>query len=104
MGAMVPLHAGKKWRVPLMDFQIWSAMLASGELLFTGKETGEFIALDAATGKQLWQFQTGAGINAMPVTYTHKGKQNVTVLSGIGGPYWSVDSERPKDHVTQGRW
>ena len=68
------------------DFQIWSAMLATGGgLLFTGKETGEFIALDADTGKTLWQFQTGSGINAMPVTFTHKGRQYVTVLSGIGG-------------------
>src|SRR5437588_1945551 len=100
--AIDPLTAEKKWRVPLMDFQIWSAMLASGELLFTGKETGEFIALDAATGKQLWQFQTGSGINAMPVTYTHKGKQYVTVLSGIGGLYWNINRERLKDMVPQG--
>jgi alcohol dehydrogenase (cytochrome c) len=100
--AIDPLTAEKKWRVPLMDFQIWSAMLASGELLFTGKETGEFIALDAATGKQLWQFQTGSGINAMPVTYTYKGRQYVTVLSGIGGLYWNIARERLKDIVPQG--
>ena len=100
--AIDPLTAEKKWRVPLMDFQIWSAMLASGELLFTGKETGEFIALDAATGKQLWQFQTGSGINAQPVTYTHKGRQYVTVLSGIGGLYWNTNRERLKDIVPQG--
>ena len=100
--AIDPLTAEKKWRVPLMDFQIWSAMLASGELLFTGKETGEFIALDAATGKQLWQLQTGSGINAMPVTYTYKGKQYVTVLSGIGGLYWNTNRERLKDVVPQG--
>jgi alcohol dehydrogenase (cytochrome c) len=100
--AIDPLTAEKKWRVPLMDFQIWSAMLASGELLFTGKETGEFIALDAATGKQLWQFQTGSGINAMPVTYTYKGRQYVTVLSGIGGLYWNIAREQLKDKVPQG--
>ena len=100
--AIDPLTAEKKWRVPLMDFQIWSAMLASGELLFTGKETGEFIALDAATGKQLWQFQTGSGVNAMPVTYTYKGRQYVTVLSGIGGLYWNTNRERLKDIVPQG--
>jgi alcohol dehydrogenase (cytochrome c) len=102
MEAIDPLTAEKKWRVPLMDFQIWSAMLASGELLFTGKETGEFIALDAATGKQLWQFQTGSGINAMPVTYTFKGRQYVTVLSGIGGLYWNINREALKDKVPQG--
>jgi len=100
--AIDPLTGEKKWRVPLMDFQIWSAMLASGELLFTGKETGEFIALDAASGKQLWQFQTGSGINAMPVTYTHKGRQYVTVLSGIGGLYWNIAREQLKDKVPQG--
>src|SRR5262249_29156340 len=84
MEAIDPLTAQKKWRAPLMDFQIWSAMLATGGgLLFTGKETGEFIAVDADTGKVVWQFQTGSGINAMPVTYTHQGRQYVTVLSGI---------------------
>ena len=61
-------------------------MLATGGgLLFTGKQTGEFIAIDADTGKTLWQFQTGSGVNAQPVTYTHNGRQYVTVLSGIGG-------------------
>jgi alcohol dehydrogenase (cytochrome c) len=78
-------------------------MLATGGgLLFTGKTTGEFIALDVDTGKQLWQFQTGSGINAMPVTFTHKGRQYVTVLSGIGGLYWNQQRERLKDIVPQG--
>src|SRR6266702_4402060 len=103
MEAIDPLTAQKKWRTPLMDFQIWSAMLATGGcMLFTGKETGEFIAVDADTGKIVWQFQTGSGINAMPVTYTHQGRQYVTVLSGIGGLYWNIARERLKDKVPQG--
>jgi alcohol dehydrogenase (cytochrome c) len=101
--AIDPLTAEKKWRVPLTDLQVWSGMLATGgDLLFTGKETGEFIALDAASGKQLWQFQTGSGINAMPVTFTHKGRQYVTVLSGIGGLYWNTNREVLKDKVPPG--
>jgi alcohol dehydrogenase (cytochrome c) len=101
--AIDPLTAQKKWRTPLMDFQIWSAMLATGGgLLFTGKETGEFIAVDADTGEIVWQFQTGSGINAIPVTYTHQGRQYVTVLSGIGGLYWNVAREQLKDKVPQG--
>src|SRR5204862_490776 len=67
-----------------------------------GKETGEFIAVDADTGKIVWQFQTGSGINAIPVTYTHQGRQYVTVLSGIGGLYWNIARERLKDKVPQG--
>jgi alcohol dehydrogenase (cytochrome c) len=96
--AIDPLTGKQRWRVPLADFQIWSAMLATGGgLLFTGKETGEFIALDADDGKTLWQFQTGSGINAMPVTYTYKGRQYVTVLSGLGGLYAIVNREKLKN-------
>jgi alcohol dehydrogenase (cytochrome c) len=103
MEAIDPLTAQKKWRTPLMDFQIWSAMLATGGgLLFTGKETGDFIAVDADTGEVIWQFQTGSGINAIPVTYTHQGRQYVTVLSGVGGLYWNIAREQLKDKVPQG--
>ncbi|WP_043460783.1 PQQ-dependent dehydrogenase, methanol/ethanol family [Azohydromonas australica] len=86
MEAIDPLSGKPKWRVPLEDQTHWSSMMATaGGLVFTGRETGEFIALDADTGKQLWQFTTSSGINANPVTWSYKGKQYVTVLSGIGG-------------------
>ena len=69
-----------------MDFASSAGMLATdGGLLFTGKLTGEVIALDSDNGKQLWQFKTGSSVNAPPITYTHKGQQYVTVLSGRGG-------------------
>ena len=103
MEAINPLTGEKKWRTPLHDYQIWSAMLSTGGgLLFTGKETGEFIAVDADTGKIVWEFQTGSGINAMPVTFTQQGRQYVTVLSGIGGLYWNIWREQLKDKVAQG--
>jgi len=61
-------------------------MLATGGgLIFTGLLTGEFVALDEATGKTLWQFKTGSSINASAITYTYKGRQYVTVASGRGG-------------------
>ena len=101
--AIDPLTAEPKWRIPLTDHPIWSAILTTGGgLLFTGKETGEFVALDVENGKELWQFQTGSGINAIPVTYTYQGRQYVTVLSGIGGLWWNVAREQLKDKVPQG--
>ena len=84
--AINPLTGEKKWEIPLADYPSSAGMLATGGgLLFTGKLTGEFIALDESTGKTLWQFKTGSSINATAITYTHKGRQYVTVASGLGG-------------------
>lgn len=84
--AIDPLTGMTKWKFALTDFAQWAGMLATdGGLVFTGKQTGELVAIDEATGQIIWQFQTGSGINAPPITYIHKGQQYVTVLSGLGG-------------------
>ena len=85
-GALDPLTAKPKWKLPLMDLPSWSGMLATaGGLVFSGRPTGEFVAIDEDTGNIAWQFKTGSGINAQPITYTHNGRQYVSVLSGLGG-------------------
>jgi len=84
--AMNPLTGKTAWKIPLEDFASSAGLLATeGGLVFTGRLTGEFIALDQDTGRQLWQFKTGSSVNAPPITYTHKGVQYVTILSGRGG-------------------
>ncbi len=86
LAAMNPLTGEKKWEIPLTDFPSSAGMLATGGgLVFTGKLTGEFMALDEDSGKILWQFKTGSSINATAITYTHKGRQYVTIASGLGG-------------------
>jgi alcohol dehydrogenase (cytochrome c) len=60
-------------------------LVTDSGLVFTGKLTGEFVALDADTGETLWQFKTGSSVNATAITYTHNGRQYVTVVSGVGG-------------------
>src|SRR6266487_6840371 len=58
--AINPLTGEKRWEVPLTDLPSSAGMLATGGgLVFTGKLTGEFIALDKDTGKTVWQFKTG---------------------------------------------
>ena len=57
----------------------------AGGLVFTGAATGEFMAVDANTGKKLWQFQTGSGIDGLPVTWEQDGVQYVAVTGGYGG-------------------
>jgi alcohol dehydrogenase (cytochrome c) len=84
--AMNPLTGQMKWKIPIKGIPNAASVLSTGGgVLFTGRPTGEFIALDEDTGQTLWQFKTGSSINAPPITYTHKGQQYVTVLSGLGG-------------------
>src|SRR5215831_15552067 len=84
--AINPVTREKTWEVPATDLPISAGMLATGGgLLFTGRLTGEFLALDQETGKTLWQFKTGSSVNSTAITYTHKGKQYVTIASGLGG-------------------
>ena len=72
--------------MPIAEIPNYSAVVATaGGLLFTGTQNGEVLALDIDTGKTLWKFQTGSGINAQPITYTYQGRQYVTILSGLGG-------------------
>jgi len=54
----------------------------AGGLLFMGQADGYFTARDIRTGKLLWQFQTGAGVNAPPVIYEAGSKEYVIVASG----------------------
>jgi len=54
----------------------------AGGLVFHGDLKGRFKALDAKTGRTLWQFQTGSGVSAAPMTYELGGKQYLAVVSG----------------------
>ena len=84
--AINPLTGAKKWEVPLTDLPSSAGMLATaGGLVFTGRLTGEFIALDEETGQTLWQFKTGSSVNSTAITYMYKGRQYVSVTSGLGG-------------------
>jgi alcohol dehydrogenase (cytochrome c) len=84
--AINPLTGEKKWEVPLTEFPSSAGMLATGGgLVFTGKLTGEFLALDQDTGQTLWQFKTSSSVNSTAITYIHNGRQYVTIASGRGG-------------------
>jgi alcohol dehydrogenase (cytochrome c) len=78
------------WRYQWPE-QCYSGILATGGgLLFVGRNDGRLTALDSATGKQLWEFQTGAGMHAPASTFEHNGKQYVLAFSAgsalIGSP------------------
>ena len=61
----------------------WGGTLATaGGLVFVGEDSGALMAVDAATGAPLWQFQTNALWKASPMTYAFDGRQHVAVAAG----------------------
>jgi alcohol dehydrogenase (cytochrome c) len=55
-------------------------------VVFYGTLDGDFKAVDAKSGKELWKTHFDSGIIGNPITYLGPdGKQYVAVYSGIGG-------------------
>jgi lanthanide-dependent methanol dehydrogenase len=81
-----PVNGRPAWKLK-ERFPVWSGALATaGDVVFYGTMDGWFRAVDARTGKLLWQYQTGSGIIGQPISYRGPdGKQYVAVLSGVGG-------------------
>lgn len=74
------------WRLE-ERFPLWSGAVATaGDVVFYGTLDGWFKAVDARSGKALWQFKVASGIVGQPTTYRGPdGKQYVAILSGVGG-------------------
>jgi alcohol dehydrogenase (cytochrome c) len=70
-----------RYKLPIVS----STLSTRGDLVFVGTPDGLFIALDARSGRQLWQFRTGSGIHSNPITYSVAGRQYVAVPTGWGG-------------------
>ncbi|HEY1300913.1 MAG TPA: PQQ-dependent dehydrogenase, methanol/ethanol family [Stellaceae bacterium] len=86
------LDTGKKvWSHPFANSQLWGPVLATGGgLVFAGGTNDRYFrAFDASTGKTLWEFRTGSGVNGVPVSFELDGKQYIAVQSG-----WGVDAAR----------
>jgi PQQ-dependent dehydrogenase (methanol/ethanol family) len=82
--AAVNIDTGKiAWKYDTEQPLIGGGLATAGNLFFFGEGNGLFKALDAANGKLLWQFQCGAGANAMPVSYMVGKKQYIAM--GCGG-------------------
>ncbi len=80
----VNYNTGKiAWQVQTPQPMIGGALATAGGLLFAGEGNGLFKAYNSASGKMLWQFRAGAGVNAPPSSYAVGGKQYIVV--GAGG-------------------
>jgi alcohol dehydrogenase (cytochrome c) len=79
----VDYNTGKiAWQVKTPFPMMGGALTTAGGLLFAGEGNGWFRAYDAKSGKVLWSFFAGAGVNAPPASYIVDGKRYIVV--GVG--------------------
>jgi len=62
----------------------------SGDVMFTGEMTGDFLALDSRNGKVVYRFNTGAPIIGGVISYAVNGKQYVAAISGMAAGFWQA--------------
>jgi alcohol dehydrogenase (cytochrome c) len=72
-----------KWEFKLLSPGFSSLLSTAGGLVFGGTDEGNFFALDADTGKPLWDTQLGANIRGIPVSFAIDGKQYIAIGAGF---------------------
>ncbi len=98
LGAEFPTHEGEGYNGELIAWdpvkheKVWGlksdlpfnggTLTTGGDLVFWGDLHGDFRALDAKTGQELFKKNLGSGIGAGPITYSVNGKQYVAVVVG----------------------
>ncbi len=88
----VDYNTGKiKWQVKTPQPMIGGILATGGGVVFAGESNGWFKAYDSKSGKVLWKFQAGAGVNAPPSSFMIGDKQYIAVAAGGNV---QVDSKR----------
>ena len=69
------------WRQAWKDSCYSGSVTTAGGLVFVGRNDGRLTAMDSSNGKRLWEFQTGAGLNAPASVFEYEGNQYVVAYS-----------------------
>ncbi|MGH9383631.1 MAG: PQQ-dependent dehydrogenase, methanol/ethanol family [Vicinamibacterales bacterium] len=89
-GALVawdPVAQKEAWRSPRRGPWNGGTLATAGGVVFQGTVDGQFLAMDAATGKELWSYDNQAATLAGPISYEVDGEQYVAVLAGNGSVF-----------------
>jgi len=88
----VNLDTGKiAWKAKTPQPLIGGVLATAGGVVFNGEANGWFKAYDSKTGRELWKYNCGAGVNAPAVSYMVGNKQYVAVAAGGNN---QIDSKR----------
>ena len=70
------------WQQRWKDNCYSGSVTTAGGLVFVGRNDGRLTALNSSNGQRLWEFQTGAGVNAPASVFEYEGEQYIAVYSG----------------------
>jgi alcohol dehydrogenase (cytochrome c) len=80
--ALVATTGERKWEFKLLA-PAWVPVLSTaGGLVFSGTDEGNFFALDAVSGKPLWEIFMGHAARSNPISYEVDGKQYIFETAG----------------------
>lgn len=77
-----------RWKYQSSRPMIAAVTTTSANLVFTGELTGDLVAFDAKSGKELYRFYTGGAMNGGVISYAIDGKQYLAVASGSATGFW----------------
>jgi len=80
--ALNPLTGEKQWEFKYFSTPWGGALSTAGGVVFASDADGNFFALNARTGHDLWHVQLGAAIYSTAITYRLDGRQYVAIPSG----------------------
>ena len=79
-------------------------MSTAGDLVFVGDLYRRFKALNARTGKLLWETRLGTSVQGHPVSFAIDGKQYIAVTSAVGGTSPRTVPDVIATEITYPRW
>jgi alcohol dehydrogenase (cytochrome c) len=79
--ALEPATGKLAWEYRLLSPPWAGVMSTAGGLVFSGSNEGNVFALDARTGKALWNFHSGGAVAANPISFAIDGRQHVALAA-----------------------
>jgi outer membrane protein assembly factor BamB len=83
LASAIDLNDGRMvWQDRFSEPMIGGSVSSAGGITVFGESSGDVGAVETNTGRLLWRFYTGAGVNAPPVIYEENGHEYIAVASG----------------------
>jgi alcohol dehydrogenase (cytochrome c) len=89
--AIDPTTGERRWEFEYISPATAGLLTTASNLIFSGDNEGNLLALDSRNGKLLWRYQMGQKLHgASPVTYMLDGRQHLLVPAGTTLTAWAL--------------